>query len=161
MTVDLQAAFPSLSRAWMFRSFRAACAPTGLLNVLIAVHAEVWALPVGRLGVNFLYAMSSGVLQGCPLSGTVFAVSFDSPLRLLVQELGDAGIPLACADDVLAILRFVYMMATVSRVFATISMATGMVVNFKKCVAVPLWRAFRAQTKETLRTSLVRWAPSW
>ena len=86
--------------------------------------------------------MLSGVLQGCPLSGTVFAVSFDSPLRCLVEGIGDRGLVLACADDVLLLLRAISAVQCVVRIFAIITLATGMIVNLSKCVAVPLWREF-------------------
>lgn len=145
----------------MFKAFEAANAPEGLLLALRAVHEEVWALQVGTSAIVFLYAMQSGVLQGCPLSGSVFAVSFDGPLRMLALRLGSAGLVLACADDVLLVLRAIQSMFLIAQIFQVITLATALKVNFSKCVAVPLWRTFSMHTKASLRTSLTRWAPEW
>eukprot|EP00972_Heterocapsa_arctica_P045683 6741317-Heterocapsa_arctica.AAC.1 len=44
----------------------------------------------------------SGVLQGCPLSGLLFAVSLDPYLRWMKHDIEDAGLGVirACADDI-------------------------------------------------------------
>ena len=66
-----------------------------------------FAFAVGNGHLQFLFLIWSGVLRGCPLSGSLFAMVMDSFLRAMVVqvEASQLGIIRACADDVGAALR--------------------------------------------------------
>ncbi len=68
------AAFPSLAHEWLFRILLMMKFPEGLLNFIAGVYfcsgASATILGVERT----LFTATSGVLQGCPLSGMLFAM---------------------------------------------------------------------------------------
>ena len=74
--LDLEAAFPSIGRPWMFRAFAEGSAPTGYCDLIWASHQETWAILSGGSGLSFAFLIASGVLQGCVMAATAFVVAF-------------------------------------------------------------------------------------
>ena len=112
-----------------------------------------------RCFFNFAFLIASGVLQGCVMAATIFVISFEATLRLLISVLADQGEVLACADDVLVILRRLASMSLVAHTFALTQKASGLKVSPSKCVIVPLWRSCCMHTISIARNELVRVAP--
>eukprot|EP00969_Alexandrium_andersonii_P097099 4286062-Alexandrium_andersonii.AAC.1 len=74
--LDITAAFPSVAHYWLFMVVEALGASSGLLNFLRASYVANW-IYVQTDGVPSLaFLVMSGVLQGCPLSGSLFAMAF-------------------------------------------------------------------------------------
>lgn len=82
LLVDFAAAFPSLSRKFMFAVLWAMRLPTGLLHLIEELYRD---LDTGVLlnGAEVCrIKLASGIKQGCPLSGTLFALCLDPLIRL-------------------------------------------------------------------------------
>ena len=70
---------------------------------------------------RFIYFVFAGVLQGCPLSASIFLVVFNPHIIRLVEALrGIGGTLRACADDVALVLRSLAGMEVVMRHFLDI-----------------------------------------
>ncbi len=98
---DVAAAFPCLAHSWPFKTLVAYGAPPELLRLLEGIY---WmAITYGSLGleIRILFAVDCGVLQGCPLSGTLSAVALNPFLEVLdsIFQRPGFGIIRACADD--------------------------------------------------------------
>ena len=76
--------------------------PEGLLNFMKKLYDGNKAfMTVG--GVNlFLFMVISSVLQGCPLSGSLFVICMDPILFMFEKHIVKKGLGnvLACADDI-------------------------------------------------------------
>ena len=68
---DFGSAFVSLSHDYLFAVLRAGNAPAGLLNVLAALYIGCFSYILGSDPLADLFRILCGVLQGCPLSGSV------------------------------------------------------------------------------------------
>ena len=92
----------------MFEAISQLGLPRGILNFIGVIYETVSAL--GSTGA-VMFVVSSGVLQGCPLSGAFFAAAVDATLRHLSSiaevtlrtrvarnNLLPSGIIAACAD---------------------------------------------------------------
>eukprot|EP00959_Pyramimonas_sp_CCMP1952_P106229 2221111-Pyramimonas_sp.AAC.1 len=102
----------------------------------------------------FLFALLGGVMQGCPLSGTLWCVSLDPVVRALLVAVGDEGLLSACADDVGMLLLRLARMAQVAEVFTLVQKLAKLTLAVKKCVMVPLWAASDAALAQALRARL-------
>ena len=82
---------------------RARALPSALLNVICAMYTSNFALfPSPEGALEFLFWIFSGVVQGCPLSGSLFALAMD-PFLCLFDNIffsRDKGVVRACADDI-------------------------------------------------------------
>ena len=87
-----------------------------------------------------LFWMAAGVLQGDPLSGSIFVLVMDPFLRLLRRhvELPGWGVVRACADDVGASLSSVVALVHCFPAFDLIERAAGLALKPRKCKVVPL-----------------------
>ena len=81
------AAFPSLGHQWLFNQLRRVGLPDGYLHVIRALYHLPMAY--ARFGgcVIPMFFLLSGVLQGCPLSGSAWAFAMDPILRALVAAV--------------------------------------------------------------------------
>ena len=105
----------------------------------------------------------SGVAQGCPLSGTLWALGLDPFLRLLSRalpsrSLGSLG---ACADDIGTILRSLALVQALEPIFVRMQRVATLRLQASKCVIVPLWTELSQPVVNAIREALGRLAPSW
>ena len=91
----------------MFLVLEAICIPRGLLNVAVALYRDGSAYAEEGGTFVFLFKMLSGVLQGCPLSGTLFVIAIDPLLVMFHRFIHEPklGMVRACADDIGATLN--------------------------------------------------------
>ena len=78
---DFSAAFPSVSHTWLFMCLEAMKFPTGFINVVRSLYSDNIATHSVQGRTHVLFRIVSGILQGCPLSGFLFAVVIDPFLR--------------------------------------------------------------------------------
>ena len=97
--------------------------------------------------------------QGCPLSGVLFAIVADILVRALVWRIPpQLGIVRAYADDIAIVLcnAFIVLSALVV-LYEKWELASGMILNKRKCVAVPLgWTSL-----ESFSILLREYAGNW
>lgn len=104
---DTAAAFPSLSHEWRWESLYSLRMPTWLIATVQALYAEsvatiVWNVVQSGVRLPIL----AGIKQGCPASGTLWALAYDPIVRALCwavpHDLGCFGV---FADDIRVALR--------------------------------------------------------
>ena len=139
--LDYKAAFPSVRHAWLRRVFTAMGFPAYFTDAFMQLYtdnrAEIW---IGGATNTYLLILS-GILQGCPASGSVFALAIDPVIRKIVSALPPrCSITIAFADDLaIACARFLFHLALILSICETVKKATGMQLNFPKTYIVPLW----------------------
>ena len=115
--------------------------PQGLRNILMAMYSRVIAMAAGP-GRQQLFHVESGVLQGCPLSGSLFALCVDPLYKMLRARLLQDAIPCAavtaCADDVGIALADVRLADRAAEVFVAAERCARLRLKPRKCKLIPL-----------------------
>ena len=76
---------PSVCHAWVFFLLSFVGMPEGLVDAIRALYKMNKAYMNTPNGIVFMLFILSGVLQGCPLSGSLFVIAID-PLIAHVQN---------------------------------------------------------------------------
>ena len=132
----------------MFEAIKQLGVPRGILDFIGGIYETVNALSSSG---NLLFKVASGVLQGCQLSGALFAASVD-PILTHLSSIVDAPLctvvprthPLptgklaACADDIGGALASIRVLGPLCRAFMIAERVTNLKVNPAKCVIVPV-----------------------
>ena len=71
---DFAAAFPSISHTWLFMTLEAMKFPAGFINLVKTMYTDNHAMYSDGTAYISMFTIMSGILQGCPLSGLLFAV---------------------------------------------------------------------------------------
>jgi hypothetical protein len=101
-----------------------------------------------------------GVRQGCPLSGLLFAICADVILLALKDALRDEDeVARAFADDTAVVVSdYAKSFATIAGVFREYEAISGLELNIKKTVFIPLWPI---ASENGLRNLLRELCPLW
>ena len=160
---DFAAAFPSLAHRWLMLVAAASGLPGGMLLLLETMYAVNLTYGVVGASSRFLFAVWAGVLQGCPWSGFLFAVSLDPFLRWVssVLEANNCGVVRACADDIGGSFRRLSALLLVFPVFEAARLAATLCLKPKKCVIVPTGVRVSLHVVETIRLWLTAHIPQW
>ncbi len=136
---DLEAAFPSVSWAFLLHTIKHIFGVGGPLFFVtqLYVPARVSVLAFGESTTR--YTAASGIRQGCPLSGTLFVLVLEGFLRLLAHRFQGRCLLSAFADDMAIYLRnLLACLPELRAAFATLSRASALNLNIKKCAILPL-----------------------
>ena len=74
---DYASTFPSVAHEWMLLVLKAIRIPYGILNIVRARYADNDAFSDSSKVIVWLFKIVSSVLQGCPLSGSLFVIVID------------------------------------------------------------------------------------
>ena len=158
---EFGAAFASVVRQWLWLVLRAARLPEGALNVF---YAMCWMVKgCGKTDNTFWFMIWSGVLHGCPLSGTIFVLAIDPFLQAFdksIVQLGKGEVG-ACADDVGASLATIISLVDLFGIFEIARCVAGLSLNTKTCVIVPLLCVFTDELRNSIRAWLHANLPQW
>ena len=136
--MDIRAAFPSVLWSWVFFVLEKMGCPWWLINGVRALYeGSSVSLSLGSLAGDG-FRISSGIKQGCPMSGDIWCLIFDPFVRALVHAVSstdatvsafadDLGIP---CGDLCSCLKLVVPVVDL------MSSAAGLALNWKKTVFV-------------------------
>lgn len=107
--------------------------------------------------------VSAGVPQGCPFSGTAFAVAAQPVVQQLGCDAGPRGLALAYADDLGLLLPEMCRLGAASRSLQAFARASAITLKIPKCRLVPLRLHDRPRPAviEAYRLAVERFAPAW
>ena len=136
-----------------------------------AVFAQCYFASAGSFRnseVVQMFFLTPGVLQGCPMSGWLFALVMDTILEALHKGLGiaDPGYSIdvpcirACADDIGAALKEGRDLKTLHATFAEVAHVSKLKTKPKKCQVVVLGAEAEKRTFETKRW-IADCVPAW
>eukprot|EP00971_Amphidinium_carterae_P190412 3778998-Amphidinium_carterae.1 len=130
--LDLQMAFPSVSRDWTRRVLHAMDVPVGLgrlVNVLLLRSASYiqWE---GQL--KWAFMLTSGLLQGSPLAAFQFVVALMPWLLHMGMKMDPRGLLAAYMDDIWFATMTCRDFAVLFKGTALLQSVTGLKVNLEK-----------------------------
>ena len=93
-----------------------------------------------RVSLNLFFFAKSGVLTGCPLSATLFVLAMNPFLLNFKKNILNKsfGVLYACADDLGGALLRIASLLVLAKIFEVMGFVSGMFLNPKKCVIIPL-----------------------
>jgi hypothetical protein len=135
---DFASAFPSVFQEWMLAVLLVIRVPSGILNFVRILYGNSMGFAeFGGLIVT-LFQVTRGVLQGCPLSGSLFVIVMDPILfkfsKFVVSQ--GLGTVLACADDIGVSLRRARDLNILHEIFQLTEHVTGLALKPRKCVII-------------------------
>ena len=110
---------------------------------------------------TLLYTIVSGVLQGCPGSGSLFSIALDPCLRRLASIVFGPGIARACADDVGVVLASLRLLRPLAAAYQIIQTLTGLALKPRKCIIVPCAFLATDEVKASIKRWLEKRIPQW
>lgn len=134
-------AFPALSHTWIYAVLHAMQFPPKLISIINMMYTDLYTglhtdmcyadVPVASTG------LLSGMRQGCPLSGTVFALALDPFVRWFLMRPAFQGTHIFLyADDLANAMRVSHFCC----VFCiTGPWLSGLTPSPSNCVVLPLW----------------------
>jgi len=137
---DFAAAFPSIFHCWLLTIIEFSGLPVGMINVIRAMYSSVKAFVHSSDGLILLFHILSGVLQGCPLSGSLFMICIEHFIRRLYAliDAKSLGCTRVCADDIGIVLRDRMVLKRLKGVFDTAALVDGAVLKPVKWIIVPI-----------------------
>lgn len=140
---DFLAAFPSMLHHWIFSVLDHRGFPQYFINFVRSLYFCNAAYASVSGGLQFLYWIFSGVLQGCPASAFLFDCALDPFLEAfgeifdkntgIPQHPARIGIIRACADDIgMALLSF-RALSYIKPVFDCAENLAGLALGQKMC----------------------------
>ena len=155
---DFKAAFPSLSRAFIFRTLETVGIPPHIVAAIQALYSNNDHVLKIQGQCYPAFRAAAGVRQGCPLSSIIFVIATDSITRYLEANLGPTDCLRAYADDIAILLHdVVCQLEFLHDAFVKIEAATCLALNKRKCVMLPCWKWEHAQALAILQED----APNW
>jgi hypothetical protein len=156
---DFRAAFPSVNHRFMWRVLESSGLPTAIIRLIRCFYRGCTHL-IRVDGRRFPGPrLLSGVRQGCPLSGLLFAIIMEPILRTVCRALGPYGHLRAYADDIgIVVLDYSVVIGVLGGAFQRIGAASGLSLNVGKTIFIPLWHvASYAQ----IRQMIIELWPQW
>jgi hypothetical protein len=144
---DLKAAFPSVAHAFIRKVLEKLLGRHPFFHAIMQMYTGLTAAIVIAGSIIDTLFIGSGLRQGCPLSGTIFAICFQAWTAHVVFHAG-ARRParvlrlFAFADDVAFAVADVWdALAFLAVMLRALAAASGLHLNAKKTVVIPLWRS--------------------
>ena len=158
--LDIAAAFPSLAHKFLFIVLHALRPPAWFLNFVKILYTDNFA--VNHSGQHKFWILA-GILQGCGLSGSLFALSFDPFLSAIEQSIDNRnfGQTRACADDVGSALKALGHLKRIAIVFGWAAECASLCLNLLKTILVPLGAPCTPTVIDAIRNWLQLNLPQW
>ena len=159
---DLLSTFPSVSWGWLKLALAASGAPKDFCNFVSSLYFNVCAFVSAKGIWQFAFRVTAGVLQGCPLSASLFVIAMDPFSRDFQQHLVHKSYTaiFACADDPGTAVLNLFVLKQPARVFKVMNAVACLVLQIKKCVIAPLV-SFNNSNISFIRQWLKANLPKW
>ena len=133
LLIDIKAAFPSVAWDWLWHVLDLMECPEWLVCAVKALYIGSSAqLAAGGLR-GVLISITSGIKQGCPMSGSLWCLIFDPIIRALVELVGEDGSLSAFADDIgISVGDIIRILFILVPLLGSIGAATCLKLNWKK-----------------------------
>ncbi|CAK0871390.1 unnamed protein product, partial [Prorocentrum cordatum] len=166
LSFDFRQAFPSLFREVIEKVLPRFGVPLGFRNVIEALYSNCLAFSSFRAEgtsaeLEPLFALMCGIMQGCPLSGTVWCLAMDAPIRALLAAIAEHGSLTACAGDLGMLIKNAVALPSIDHTFVSIELAFNLQLALHKCVLVPLWEEITDDTLQNVKSFLAEEVPRW
>jgi endonuclease/exonuclease/phosphatase family metal-dependent hydrolase len=157
---DFRAAFPSMNHSFIWETLKMAGIPTDFIDAIRALYSDNKHLIKIDGGLFDGPTVRSGVRQGCPLSGLLFAICADVLLLRLQDALkGEDDTVCAFADDTAVVLEdYVLNAPTVDILFSEFAQISKLELNISKTLFIPLWPM---SSERGLRNLIIELCPRW
>ena len=152
-----------MAHDWMHLVLRILEFPLGFRNLVHGMYFFAAAFAASPVGMQFLYWYGSGVLQGCPLSGSIFAIIMNPFLVHFENkiEIKKKGVVRACADDIGMVLRSVSDLVSAHAVFSRAKRFAGLALKPAKCNLVPLAAQWSDKLSRAIHHRLANMIGEW
>jgi hypothetical protein len=157
---DFVSAFPSLSHDFIFAALHQVGVPPDMIRLIHVLYTDcVTSISLGGAeGESFL--IRAGIKQGCPASGSIFALALDPFVRKLCLMLPKPlNTVVAFADDLAIVARRILAALKVLQpAFEDLALASGLRLHTGKSLIVPVGRTTAFAVRRFLVDSLPQWA---
>ena len=159
---NLLNAFPSVLWDWLNKSLLAHGAGPDFAKFVASLYLNVRAFITIGGKLSFACEVTAGVLQGCPLSDTLFVVAMSPFLFDFSTTLVDRSYAVihACVDDLGTAVMRIDFLEQLARVYKVMSAVAGLCLQVKKCVIVP-WVPFTVGNVDIIRAWILKFLPNW
>ena len=157
--LDFKAAFPSVAHDYIWEALTCIGIPASPINALRCFYAgNRHEIKIdGQYYPSF--TATSGMRQGCPLSGILFALCADLLLRRIGGLLSGASIVRGYADDTAIVLDdYLIYLPSLSIIFHEFALISGLSLNVSKTIFIPLWHY---TSSRSVRNLLRECVPAW
>lgn len=139
--IDFAAAFPSVIHRWIWQAMYDMGLPTPVIVAMITLYSCTWAEIRFAGAAPARFRVISGIRQGCPASGSVFAIAIDSALHFLDRfRRCPQDIFIAYTDDLAFFwVQFLLTLPALLRGLVAVQHATGMALAARKTSTIPAW----------------------
>ena len=156
---DFRAAFPSLSHDMIWDVLEVAGVDPQFIHVVKLFYSgNNHILKLRGLFFDGV-CVKSGVRQGCPLSGILFAMCVDVLITKISGVLKRDEIAAAFADDLALVIEDFWIAApALQMIFKEFQEISALALNIEKTVMIPLWPF---STAEAVRRLIREICPGW
>ncbi|CAK0887614.1 unnamed protein product, partial [Prorocentrum cordatum] len=163
VAIDFAQAFPSVSHRWTRLMLKAIRLPDALVDFRMLLCKGVSCFSEFGGVLRFMFPIMSGIVQGCPASGTIFAVCMD-PFACDFDrsiESKARGIVRRCAGDVGAAILKLQFMAQLFRIFSAAEQIAALVLKTCNCNGLMLAGPYSEALANKYKQRLSSVVPSW
>ncbi|CAK0791588.1 unnamed protein product, partial [Prorocentrum cordatum] len=161
VALDYGAAFPSLSLEFMCAVRKEIQVPRASLSITDQLYLELEAFAMARNAPTHAWRVTSGIVQGCSLSGPLYAAA-TAPLLVDLQRQLEAprkGIARACADDIGTAIRDILSLSILADIMLLAERSATLPLRIDKCNLVSLHKPFSKAVAAEVRSLLCAHVP--
>jgi endonuclease/exonuclease/phosphatase family metal-dependent hydrolase len=156
---DFVSAFPSLSHDFIFAALHRLGVPPWMLRAIHALYTDCTGTIMLGGETTADISITAGIKQGCPASGTIFALALDPFIRMLCLRLPRPLNSIAAfADDLaISVLKLLAALRLLFPAFDILGRGTGLRLHPKKSLIIPIGRS----SEFSVRRFLIECLPAW